>query len=190
MKNNKVLLIVQVVLMYLAQLPFYIGLILTKVPNNSQYDDLIIKLILIGFILTILILPIALVNAIMALISHIKGDYNPTKVTMISKLLLIPWYVMNFCLCVLIVVGFMNPWLMLFAPVVAFFLICMTYILMLSTSIFDIAYFFKRIRKKEIFADCLYIFTMIFLFSFCLDVIGSIIFYIRTNKSLKAIPSE
>ncbi len=117
----------------------------------------------------------------MALVSLIKGTYNPTKVTMIIKLILIPWYVMNFCLCVLIVVGFLNPWLMLFAPVVDCFLICITYILMLSTSIFDIAYFFNRIKKKEIFADALYIFTIIFLFSFCLDVIESIILFKNKN---------
>ena len=128
MKRNKVMLIIQMMLMYLAHLPLYIGLILIRVPNSEAYDDLIIKLFLIGFILTIVILPFCLANLIMALAGALNKLDNPCKTTMIVKLLLIPWYIMNFLFCDLVLIGFLNPWLMIFTPVVICVLIFNTYL--------------------------------------------------------------
>ena len=182
MKRNKVMLIIQMILMYLAHLPFYIGLILIRVPNSEAYDNLIIKLFLIGFILTIVILPFCLANLIMALAGAFNKLDNPCKTTMIVKLLLIPWYIMNFLFCDLLLIGFLNPWLMIFAPVVLCILIFNTYLFMISTSIFDIVYAIRKAIKKELTIKTSLVFTIIFLFSFCLDVVGSIMLYHKSKK--------
>ena len=182
MKRNKVMLIIQMILMYLAHLPFYIGLILIRVPNSEAYDDIIIRLFLIGFMLTIVILPFCLANLIMALAGVLNKKDNPCKTTMIVKILLIPWYIMNFLFCDLLLIGFLNPWLMLFMPVVLCVLIFNTYLFMISTSIFDIVYAIRKAIKKELPVKASLIFTILFLFSFCLDVIGSIMLYIKSKK--------
>ena len=96
MKRNNIMLIIQTILMYLAHLPLYVGLILVRMPSNENLDKTIAILFLIGFILTIVILPIAIVNLIMALAGAFNKKDNPCKTTMIVKLVLIPWYIMNF----------------------------------------------------------------------------------------------
>lgn len=186
MKRNNIMLIIQTILMYLAHLPIYIGLILVRLPYNESLDNVIIKLFLIGIILTIVLLPIALVNLIMALAGVFNKKDNPCKTTMIVKLVLIPWYIMNFLFCILIIAGFLNPWLMLFAPLVAAILIFNTYILMLSTSIFDIVYSIRNTIKNHLEINASLVFTDIFLFCFCLDIVGSIILYIK-SKNIKIV---
>ena len=176
------MLIIQTILMYVAHLPLYIGLILLRLPHNESLDQAIIILFLIGFILTIVILPISLVSLIMALTGVLNMNDNLCKTTMIVKIILIPWYVMNFLFCALLVAGFLNPWLMLFAPIVAVILIFNTYILMLSTSVFDIVYSIKNVVKHNIKINAYLVFTTIFLFSFCLDVVGSIMLYNKAKK--------
>ena len=186
MKRNNIMLIIQTILMYLAHLPLYIGLILVRMPSNENLDKAIAILFLIGFILTIVILPIALVNLIMALAGAFNKKDNPCKTTMIVKLVLIPWYIMNFLFCVLIFAGFLNPFLFLFAPIVAVILIFNTYILMLSTSIFDIVYSIRNTIKNHLEINASLVFTNIFLFCFCLDIVGSIILY-KKSKNIKKI---
>ena len=146
----KIYLIIQIILMYLAHLPIYVGLIMLKLPiNDLVIDKRVPILLLAGFVLTILILPYSIVCLVMSLVSSFKSDNNPTKSTMIIKLLLIPWFIINFFYCVLIFAGFLNPWMMLLAPVVAFILICITYIFVISTSVFDIEFVINcTIRKK------------------------------------------
>ena len=100
---------------------------------------------------------------------------------MIVKLALIPWYVLNFYLCIMLIAGFLNPWLMLATPIVAAILICSTYIYMLATSLPDIAYLIRTLIKKKIRIKTSLVFAVIFLFIFCLDIIGGLMFYIITK---------
>ena len=184
-------LIIQVVLMYLAHLPIYVGLIMLKLPiSDSIIDKWVPILLLIGFVLTILILPYSLVCLIMSIVSSFKSINNPTKSTMIIKLLLIPWFIINFFFCVLIFAGFLNPWMMLLAPVVAFILICITYIFMISTSVFDIAFVINCTVRKRLKIGAFSVLTIIMLFTFFLDVVASIILYFKTKNINKSIHFE
>ena len=81
-----------------------------------------------------------------------------------------------------LLIGFLNPWLMIFAPVVLCILIFNTYLFMISTSIFDIVYAIRKVVKKELKIKTSLVFTIIFLFSFCLDVVGSIMLYHKSKK--------
>ncbi len=169
--------------MYLAHLPFYILIIMVRIPNIGELTDKLFPgLLLGGIIATALIIPICIVNVIIALISLFRGIYNPTKTTMIIKLLLIPWYIINFMICCFLVVGFLNPWLFLAAPIVLCILVAITYILMISTSLFDIAYIINKMAKKEIKVKGSIITSIIFLCMFFFDIIGSIILYIKTKE--------
>lgn len=179
----KTYLIIQVVLMYLAHLPIYVGLVMLKLPiSDNIIDKCVPILLLVGFVLTILILPFSLVCLIMSIVGSFKGKNNPTKSTMIIKIILIPWFVINFFFCVLIFAGFLNPWMMLLAPVVAFILICITYIFMLSTSIFDITFVINCLIRKKIEVNAFFVIAIIMLFTFFLDVVASILLYLKTKK--------
>lgn len=186
MKGFKIMLILQLVLMYLAHLPFYILIVMVRIPMTSEIvDKLFPGLLLGGIIATALILPLCLANAIVALIGLFRGTYNPCKTTMVVKLALIPWYIINFMICCFLVVGFLNPWLMLAAPIVLCILVGITYLLMLSTSIFDISYIINKLIKREVKTKGIVITSMIFLFMFCLDILGSILLHFNTkNKNL------
>ena len=109
MKSNKVLLIVQTILMYVAHIPFYIALLLIKLVPDMSLDNVIIGLLLSGIILSAIILPFCIVNGIMAIISLFKDFESPIKLTLRLNLILIPWYIMNFIICILLSAGFLNP---------------------------------------------------------------------------------
>ena len=183
MKANKVLLIIQASLMYAMHLPFYIMLIALYAPLEESLKNLIIsKSFMIGCILIPVIFPVCIVTAIMALISLFKGGENPSKVTMIVKLALIPWYILNFQLCVMLLAGFLNPWLLFAAPLMAAILICSTYCFMLATSLPDITFFFHKLIKRETKIRAPFVVSIVFMFIFCLDIIGGIIFYINAKE--------
>ena len=184
MKSCKKMLIIQVVLMYLVHLPFYILLILCRlnIDFGIPFDDnLFFGLLLTGLITSILLMPYIFINFIFALIS-LKGQKNPSKTTMIIKLSLIPWYILNILVSIVLLSGFLNPWLFLAAPIAMALLMTYTYILMASTSMYDLSFFINKAVKKEIKVTKLNVFNQILLFIFCLDIIASIIFYKKTKE--------
>ena len=180
MKMNKILLIIQAIGMYVLHLPLYIALILLKTPIEEEALNAAISGLGIAFIvILVIVFPICIINAVSSFISIFKGDYNPSKTTMIVKFALIPWYIMNFFICAVIVAGLMNPWLMLTVPFAIVFLMGFTYIFMLATGLPDIAYFFNRLIKRELKVTPLLIFSLVFLFIFCLDIVGGLTYYIE-----------
>ena len=185
-KPIKILYILQIILMYIVHLPFYIAFIMIKTAG-TDYDNIIIGLLLAGCITTLLILPLCLANAITAILSLFKGNYNPTKMTLISKIILIPWYVMNFIICILLIAGFLNPFLLVAVPIILIFLVSVTYLIMLSTSVYDIAYVIQKLIKKEEKISAFIVISLICLFSFCLDLIGALIVYLKTRSNKESI---
>ena len=183
MKVTKISLIIQAIGMYVMHLPLYILLIIFALPNCEDILNVAAKPIFISFlVLLIIVSPLCLLTAITSIVSIFKGNKSPAKTTMIVKLALIPWYVLNFYLCIMLIAGFLNPWLMLAAPVVAALLMCSTYIYMLATSLPDIAYLIRLLIKRKIRIKASVVFAIIFLFIFCLDVIGGLMFYLITRK--------
>ena len=186
MKATNITLIIQAVLMYLMQLPLTIILILIRFPIN---DDILSKavgvLFVIALVLSIVAFPICIVNAVFSIISIFKGEHNPSKVSMIVKFALIPWYILNFIICVCLLAGFLNPWLFLAVPIVACFLILFTYAYMISTGLPDVAYFINRLIKKKLKVNFPIILSIVFLFIFCLDIVGGLLFFIQTKKQIK-----
>ena len=182
MKSNKVLLIVQTVLMYVAHIPFYIALLLIKLVPNTSIDNVIIGFILAGVITSCIILPFCIVNGIMALISLFKDFESPIRIALKIKLILIPWYIMNFIICLLLSVGFLNPWLLIAWFFVVFIMICITYIMMLSTSLTAFSYTVRKLVKGEYKKKGLIITGLVFLFFFFLDILGALLLVIKEKK--------
>ena len=127
-------------------------------------------------------IPICILNVVTSLISAFKNDVDPTKDTMVIKLSLIPWYALNFVIGFVLVGIFLNPFMMIAIPVILALLISSTYMLMVCTSIGDVAYLARKIIKKEWKVSPSMIISAIFLFVFCLDVVGAIILYAKSKK--------
>ena len=186
MKANKITLIAQTIGMYVMHLPLYIFLILFNIPSAAEFFDKVSGPLLISFfVLTALVFPICIINAVFSVITVFKGEESPSKVSMVVKLALIPWYIMNFIICICLLSGMLNPFLFLAVPIVAAILICSTYIYMFSTSLPDIVYFINRLIKKKLKINALIIVSLVFLFIFCLDIAGGVMYHIAMNKNEK-----
>lgn len=180
MKINNIFLIVQCIAMYLFQLPFVLMLILARIPNIDL--SIISGLMLAGIVLGALIVPISITNIILGFTAFIRKIKIPLKTTMVVKIILIPWYIVNFLVCFLLIAGFLNPWLFLAVPIILSLLIGITYIHLLATSITNICYFIKYHIVNKIAPDGVTIVGIIFHFIFCLDFIGAIILEQKYKK--------
>lgn len=176
MKKNRVMLIIQLVFMYLSQIPFLLADIIIM---NFSIDNVVGILLIVGLVLDIIVIHIAIYNLIIGFISIFKKRSNVTKDIMIYKLILIPWFLINFYICLIFIAGTLNPWLFIFAPLLAFIFMCTTYLYMFSFSMYDIGFLLNRMIKKEIIKNKLDIISIILLHFFCLDVAFSIVSYVK-----------
>lgn len=185
-KANKVTLIAQAIGMYVMHIPLYIFFIVELFPG--LHEDIVKGLIKAALILMAVVLPICIANVVLSIISIFKGETDISKTVMIVKLALIPWYALNFAMCVIIVALMLNPFMMVGIPVAVALLLVGTYFCMVITSLPDVAYYLRKVFvKKEERITSHRIVTVIFLFIFCLDVIGGINFYRQNKKAERFI---
>ena len=121
----------------------------------------------------VIVFPLGILNFIFALIGLFKGMENPYEITFKVKLVLIPWYMINFFFGFMLFAAMLNPFLMMGIPVLIFIMCSITYIYTISTSLADYAYTIRSFIKRDIKKKGIAILAMIFLAMFCLDVIGS-----------------
>ena len=181
--NARNTLKIQTIGMYLMHLPLYAVIVISVLSMDVVLQESITKALLIAsLVLMILMIPVCITNMAVTIISVFKGEYDPTKPIMIAKLSLIPWYVLNFIIGYVFVSIFFNPFMMIAIPVIIALLCSSTYMLMLTTSIGDVAYFVYSLTKKRWTIEASLLFAVILLFVFCLDVVGSIILYNKSKK--------
>lgn len=165
-------------------LPLYILFVLLSIADGAQAESLTQGFLLASLILTAIVFLICIANIILSILSIFKGETDLSKTVMKVKLALIPWYVVNFLMGVLIVAIFFNPFLMIGIPVAVGILAGTAYFCMLSTSLPDVAYYIRRVFiKREEERTARRVFTVIFLFIFCLDVLGAILFRFQNKKA-------
>ena len=181
MKANKILLIVQAALMYAAHIPFCIAFLL-KHFNEPLYDQYMPYLIRAYIFISIALIPVCIVNIILSLVSIRRSDKNPSLLMLILKCALMPWFVLNFAICAVITLGTLNPFLIWAMPIIISILAFSTYLCMVSTSLPNIAYFAGKQRKKEVALAPRYVLPIVFMFIFCMDAIGALLFFLNTRK--------
>lgn len=187
MKANKILLILLAASMYLSHIPLYIAAFAIFFQDLFQFEgDLATPLFFTSLGLMGVTLVIATLITVFSIISIFKGKESPSKVTMIVKCTLVPWFVLNFVLCFCIIGGMMNPFLLWGIPAMMAIMVCTTYVNMLASSLPDIAWFIRLLIKKKIKITPQLIVSIVFLFIFCLDIVGGVMYYIST-KEVKTI---
>lgn len=127
------------------------------------------------------LIPLFITSGVLSIVSIFKGKENPSKIVMICKLALIPWYILNFAMCFCLIGGMLNPFLFLAIPIVIAIMVSSTYLYMIFMSAPDICYFLHQIIKEKKKPDALTIISIVMLFIFCLDPVGGVIYYIKTK---------
>lgn len=189
-KAPKIMLIMQAVFMYVVALLFIMAAVLAFTSKNNEYDDLVKGLFIWKFIINFIPLNLAFVSIIIAFISIFKKGINPSKISMIIKLVLIPFYIINFVEWAILGIGSLNPFLFIIGFLAVAFGIFFTYVCMLGTSAYNIGYVFSLIRQKKIENKRLLITATVFQFFFGLDVLGSIMLYFLTKEKVVEIVDE
>ncbi|MBO4538828.1 MAG: hypothetical protein J5781_01015 [Clostridia bacterium] len=168
MKARKVFLWLQLLFMY--ALHALIWMIVKPIENIGDAKSLEIAF----FVLTGLVAFFVIVNGFCAFLSVFKDHDNPTKITLVIKLAAIPWYVVNFYFWFGLASGFLNPFLLIALPLVIGLGVVLTYFVMLSTSLYSIAYLIRGLKKQMFPFRFVYVPAAVCHFIFCLDVVGAI----------------
>ncbi|MBP5775002.1 MAG: hypothetical protein J6W36_04840 [Clostridiales bacterium] len=126
-----------------------------------------------------ILLGLALVVGIAALIFGIIGtarkEEDPnTRLTVIIKAAMIPFFCINIYLWSVLVSGMLNPFLFLAIPAIIFIGCCITYVYMIMTGMPDIIYMIAFLIRRKKKPNIYMILGLIFEFFFVLDLVGAI----------------
>ncbi len=179
MKANKILMIIQTIGMYISQISILAIFIVIDTHINTEKVNAIADYL--GdtyFICLVIILLISMINIVVALFSLKRPATDISSFVLSIKLIQIPWYITNFILTVLVLVGMMNPFLIFASPIFLILSVFITYLFMLSTSLPLVISTAKSMKMKSSISTVLYILALISLFFFVLDVVGSICIYV------------
>ena len=181
MKKSNAILIIQLVCMYLMQVPLYIAIPFIRVPNADGRVAAV--LFMIAFALLVLTAPVCILSFVFSCFHFVRNNASPLKTAMIVKLCLIPWYIFNFAICAVFVGGFLNPFLMVGIPILIALEVSVTYIFMLSTSVHSITYTVKYLVSHRIKPNAQMIVALVFHFIFGLDIVGAVMLSARKLNS-------
>ena len=124
---------------------------------------------------------------VMNIINALLGNYNNENIykeTLIYKIVLIPFYIFNFVVGILVafvaVFAALSVWFFIAAiplVLISIIMIIFTYLLMISLGSYNIVTLIKRIRRGESRDIKLDILTLVLHFIFVVDVLGAIVLY-------------
>lgn len=171
MKRRTGFMWAQVASMYLMQIPFsgYAIALLAgaEVPASAFWAVTALSVIFCAA---------ACVFATMNTVAAFRGLYAeqvcPYSLTMAVKLALVPFFIINFVIWALFVIGSLNPFLIWALPVIICVSVFFTYVLMLGTSVHNIAFLLKKFKDEWNLSCAVY---MVLHFIFCLDVLAAVI---------------
>jgi hypothetical protein len=167
----KAVMIAQCIVAYLMQLPF-LGLIIALFINDEISQNIIIGFEVYSIAMCVVCLLIAFLNVTITILNVTKDVPCPYKLTMAVKLAMIPFYVINFLIWAIFVIGTLNPFFIVLLPIIIAFSIISTYFVMLSTSSQNIAYLLRQFFLQK---NLVFLVYAIFHFIFCVDVIVAIL---------------
>ena len=180
----KKLLISFTVFVYLMQISFIVMFSLPEDITNSINSVLLfIPTIILGTVAAVL----GLVNLIFGFLQISRPAEDVYKTVMIIKLVLVPFFIINFVICVLFAIGFaMLPFMAIAGVAFAVLFMLMTYAITIVTSVYNICYSLYRVRtlKRGFFGMVV---PFVFQFFFVLDCVGSVLFYIKERNDWRML---
>lgn len=174
--RNKIFLWLLFVFSYLMLIPFIIYSA-TAMVNEEVSDSLAGMVIILCSLLALITFIVCVLNILTAVFGYRKELPSPYKLTMIVKLCMIPFYIVNFTLWGLfIIVCLMYPLLWGMALLLLAMSLISTYIIMISSGIYNVVYALKDFKR---YRSPVYLLYLIGHFVFCLDVIAAVALYMR-----------
>lgn len=124
------------------------------------------------------------VNLAVGISQAYKSEYCGYKTVMIVKLVLVPYFIINFIYGFFITAAGLNPFLFMALIFVLPLMVVFTYASMLATSAYNLGAMMGKIKRRETtFGEIALVFISQLVFF--LDVAGSILLYIRYRESEK-----
>lgn len=172
--------------MYISQISILAIFIAIDTHNNTEKVNAIADHLGDTYFICLgIILLISMINIVIALFSIKRLAIDMSSFVSNIKLSLIPWYITNFILTVLVFVGMMNPFLLFASPIFLILSVFITYLFMLSTSLPLVITTVKSMKREASISTILYILAIISLFFFVFDVVGSLCLYLYKVDSEK-----
>lgn len=133
-------------------------------------------LLWISLIMGVVAFFLGLLNVFLGLRKIFNSPKCVYKSVMISKILLIPFFIINFFLCFIIVIILFNPFMFFVVPFILYLMICGAFGIVLATSSYNIGYMLNKIRNKEKTWNDLIVYFLL-QFIFILDIVSSILLF-------------
>jgi len=181
---GKCLLMAAVAVLYGMEAAIFIPL--WGIMHHLNWPDFNFKLI--GILLGVAVL-LGIIALVFSIIGTVKQDEPYTKITLVLKLVMVPFFGMNLYAWIALLSGMMNPFLFLGIPAIICIGICLTYVYMMMTSLPDIIYMIAFTIKRKKKPNASMVAGIILEFFFVLDVLGSIFIHKAYNEIQKEMRS-
>lgn len=168
--------------LYLMMISFTALIVLTAL----EYEGIGNTLFVVGvWVFGVISCILGFANFVLGIVKIFRPKKSPYKTVMICKLILVPFFVMNFIYLVLIFLGSLNIFLIWMLPIVIFLTI-LTYGILLATSVYNIGYLIHRLTHRE-GAVLEQIIFIVLHFLYVIDVVASVVLYVKNKNTAEAV---
>ena len=180
----KKLLIPFIVFLYLSQTPTIIGFSIALAYDLYVQDIWYVFLISLLFGITATIFGLAIL--VFGFINIAKPRENVHRDTMITKITLMPFFIINFYMCAVAIGAMANPFLMIGIPFIFVISVLLTFFSMFATSMYNIGFMIYQLRTRHrTFEQLLAHILLEHVFVF--DVISALVLYIQERRASATI---
>lgn len=167
----KRLMIPMIISLYLMQICFII---------YFAGDDTLFRMAYIGLAFSAVSAILAIFNFAFALLKKNTDEKSVYKLTMITKIVLIPFYVISFFFAAIIIIsGVVVIFFVIPFFVISFIIWIFTYIVLVTSGIYNVVFLFRQRGKKDIVYLGIHI---VLHFLFIADLVDSIVLYSTAKK--------
>ena len=178
--KNKWLLWSLCIAVYLMQLPF-VGLITALlVDTDGVPDAAVVAVELVSLAFCILAVLLCFCNVLSAVLGVFKNSPAPYQTTAAVKIALIPFYVLNFFIWAILIIGTLNPFFLGLAIVFLIVSFLSTYVFMLATGVHNIAHLLKRAWEEKDVKEVLWAVAHFIYFA---DVVAAVLLWRREKRA-------
>ncbi len=176
---SKIFITLGVITMYALQFGVVFPMrFLLRGESGTQIDPFFV-------VVTILLaIVFGLIGLILAIVAGVRNEAPATGYSMVLKFVMIPFFIINFLLWAFILLGTLNPFLIVASPFVIVIGGFLTYLVVLMTSLPDVV--FTLIVLNKSYKGCSrkqFIWGIILSFFFVTDVIGAILLHVAFKKA-------
>lgn len=186
-KDPRFLIPLQASLMVAAHVPLFLLFVCGLLESENSFSPGLMLAVVAGGLF--LAAACGCAGLVLSLILIRKRTDPPYRITLIVKLILIPWYVFNFYYAFCFVVGSLNPFLMVFIPVEIVIAVCVTWFLMVLTGVQNVIHALKTLIGRRRKPSPAVIAGIVMHFVFVADGVGAILLD-RAFRNPDGTPAE